>query len=324
MKYAYEDLSSGQFEQLILLLCQHLLGISVQAFSTGADGGRDGKFIGTAELHPSKAKPWTGTTILQAKHTNGYNRSFSEADFYSRDSENTILGQEFPRIKRLRDAKELSNYMLFSNRRLSANTEAELRRVISTSCGIPMECIYICGVEQLELYLKKFPDVPENAEIDLVDSPLIVSPDELAEVVEALVRNEADVASVLDDPPTERTPYEKKNEINNMSAEYAISLRKRYLKDTGQIRAFLSAPENMALLRFYESTVDEFQLKIIAKRKDFQTFDCVMNHLFDLLFQRDPVLRANKRLTRAVLFYMYWNCDIGQDQDAAADETLAS
>ena len=34
-----------------------------------------------------------------------------------------------------------------------------------------------------------------------------------------------------------------------------------------------------------------------------------------------PVLRQNvhKRLTRAVLFYMYWNCDIGETNDAKAD-----
>ena len=72
----------------------------------------------------------------------------------------------------------------------------------------------------------------------------------------------------------------------------------------------------------YESVVDEFQLKIIAKRKDYQTFDEVMEYLVDLLFNRDPVLRqhAHKRLTRAVLFYMYWNCDIGEVGDAAADQ----
>jgi hypothetical protein len=72
----------------------------------------------------------------------------------------------------------------------------------------------------------------------------------------------------------------------------------------------------------YESVVDEFQLKIIAKRKDYQTFDEVMEHTWwILLFNRDPVLRqhAHKRLTRAVLFYMYWNCDIGEVGDAAAD-----
>lgn len=324
MKYAYEDLSPEQFEELIILLCQHLLGISVQGFSTGKDGGRDGKFVGTAELHPSKAAPWTGTTILQAKHTNGHNRSFSEPDFYSPESDDTILGRELLRIRRLRESGELTNYMLLANRRLSANTEATLHRIISTECGLPVQNIYICGVEQLELFLKRFADVPERAKIDPVDSPLIVSPDELAEVVEALVRNKADVAAVLDDPPTERTSYDKKNMINNMTAEYATSLRKRYLRETGQIKVFLAAPENMELLRYYETTADEFQFKIIAKRKDFQTFDRVMEHLIDLLFQRDPVLRAHKRLTRAVLFYMYWNCDIGRDEDAAADETLAS
>jgi hypothetical protein len=43
--------------------------------------------------------------------------------------------------------------------------------------------------------------------------------------------------------------------------------------------------------------------------------------LLDLLFGRDPILNqhAHKRLTRTVLFYMYWNCDIGQTNDAETD-----
>jgi hypothetical protein len=66
--------------------------------------------------------------------------------------------------------------------------------------------------------------------------------------------------------------------------------------------------------------VEEFQLKIISKRKTFQKFDQVMEYLLDLLFKRDPILnqRKHKRLTRAVLFYMYWNCDIGEVADAQA------
>ena len=104
-----------------------------------------------------------------------------------------------------------------------------------------------------------------------------------------------------------------------MTAEYARALRQRYLKETAQIRTFLSAPENMDLLRSYETVVDEFQFKIIANRKEYQTFDQVMEYLLDLLFARDPVLRqtAHKRLTRAVLFYMYWNCDIGEDGECS-------
>jgi hypothetical protein len=105
-----------------------------------------------------------------------------------------------------------------------------------------------------------------------------------------------------------------------MSEEYAKAQRKRYLKETPQIHAFLAAPENLEMLHMYESVVDEFQLKIIANRKDYQTFDAVMEYLVDLLFSRDAVLRqhAHKRLTRAVLFYMYWNCDIGEVGDAEA------
>ena len=115
MKFAYEDLSDDQFENLVVLLCQHLLGISVQGFAKGPDGGRDAKFVGTAELHPSTAAPWVGTTIIQAKHSNGYNRSFSETDFFSTTAKNTVIGKEIPRIKNLLTAKQLDHYMLSSH-----------------------------------------------------------------------------------------------------------------------------------------------------------------------------------------------------------------
>lgn len=321
MKYAYEDLSDDQFEVLVVLLCQRLLGISVQGFATGPDGGRDAKFVGTAELHPSKAAPWVGTTIIQAKHTNGYNRNFSESDFFSTTSAATVLGAEIPRIKSLRARKQLDHYMLFANRRLAANAESKIRAFIAKKCNIPEVSIYLCGLEQLELWLKTFPDVAKLANLDPVDSPLIVSPDDLAEIVQALARQREDLKAVLDAPPTQRVAFEQKNALNKMSEEYAKAQRRKYLKDTAQIKVFLAAPENLDILSMYESVVDEFQLKVIAKRKDYQTFDEVMEHLVDLLFARDPILRqrANKRLTRVLLFYMYWNCDLGEVGDVKAD-----
>lgn len=325
MKFAYEDLSDEQFERLIVLLCQRLLGVAVQGFAKGPDGGRDAKFVGTAELHPSTAAPWVGTTIIQAKHTNGFNRNFSESDFFSTSAVNTVLGKEIPRIKKLRDAKQLDHYMLFANRRLAGNAETEIRAHIASECGIQASSIYLCGLEQLDIWLKRFPEVAKEADLDPVDSPLIVSPDDLAEVVQALARQKDSVLALLDDPPTPRVTYEHKNALNNMSADYAKAQRRKYLKETTQIRSFLAAPENLELMRMYESVVDEFQLKIIAKRKDYQTFDEVMEYLVDLLFNRDPVLRqhAHKRLTRTVLFYMYWNCDIGEVGDASTDQTLS-
>lgn len=319
MKYAYENLGDEQFEGLIVFLCQKLLGISVQGFSKGKDGGRDAKFVGTAELHPSKAAPWVGITIIQAKHTNGYNRSFSETDFYNINPKTkSILSEELPRIRNLNDNKQLNHYMLFANRRLAGNAQSDIIEFISKSCSIPAASIYLCGVEQLEVWMKTFPDVPTRANLDLVDSPLIVSPDDLAEVVQAFARQRDGMRAILDVPPTPRVTYDHKNALNNMTKEYADAQRKRYLKETPQIHTFLAAPENIDLLHMYESVVDEFQFKIIAKRKDYQTFDAVMEYLVDLLFDRDPVLRqhAYKRLTRAILFYMYWNCDIGDGGDA--------
>ena len=319
MKFAYEDLSEDQFEKLVVLLCQRLLGMAVQGFAKGVDGGRDAKFVGTAELLPSKAAPWVGTTIIQAKHTSGYNRSFSEGDFYNPNSASTVVGKEVPRIQNLRTAKQLDHYMLFSNRRLTGNAESDIRAHISKGCGIPEASILLCGVESLETWLKTFSAVPGLADLDPIDSPLIVSPDDLSEVVQAFARHMDGAAATLDDPPTPRTPYETKNQVNKMSADYAKGLRRRYLKETAQVKAFLSAPENDELLRLYESVVDEFQLKIISKRKDYQSFDEVMEYLLDLLFARDPLLRASKRLTRVMLFYMYWNCDLGEGDDAATN-----
>ena len=321
MRFAYENLSEDQFERLIVLLCQRVLGISVQGFSKGPDGGRDAKFVGVAELHPSQAEPWRGTTIIQAKHTNGFNRTFSESDFFSPSAANTVLGKELPRIKRLRDATQLDHYMLFANRRLAGNAESAIRGHIATICGLPISSIYLCGIEQLEIWLKRFPQTAIEADLDPVDSPLMVSSDDLAEVVQALANQRASVSALLDDPPVERTSFERKNQINGMTIDYAKAQRQRYLKEAAQIRSFLSAPENTELLHIYESVADDFQLKIIAKRRNYQSFDDVMEYLVNLLLARDPDLRMrnHKRLMRAVLFYMYWNCDIGKVEDATTD-----
>jgi len=315
MKYAYEDLSDDQFEKLVVFLCQQLFGISVQGFAKGPDGGRDAKFVGTAELHPSKAAPWVGTTIIQAKHTNGYNFTFSDSDFFSTTAKTTTLAEEIPRIKKLRAKNQLDHYILFSNRRLAGNAESLIRDHLSIECNIPVSSIYLCGIEQLEIWMKVFPKVVTLASLDPVDCPLIVTPDELAVVVQALALQNASVQQVLDDPPTTRVSYDRKNDTNNMTAAYAKTQRRKYLKDTAQISSFLAAPENQELLVMYESVIDEIELKVVANRKDYQTFDKVMEYLVDLLFNRDPILRQHKRLTRAMLFYMYWHCDIGQVEE---------
>lgn len=324
MKYAYEDLSPQQFEDLVIAICQDLLGAGVQGFATGPDGGRDAKFVGTAERHPSKAAPWHGTVIVQAKHTNGINKKFTDSDFYSEKAKkagSTVLGEEIPRIRRLVKAKQLDHYMLCANRRLTGEGESDIRALLAKECGLPEQSIYLVGIEQIEQLLKLFPEASTRAGIDPRDSPLIVSPDELADVVEALVKQLPGVE--IDSTPVDRVAYAEKNRRNKMSAEYSRTLRRRFLKDSRQIQAFLADPQNDGLLQRYLAAVDEFQLKIVAKRREYDSFDDVMNYLFDLLFKRDSTLRKHKTLTRAIVFYMYWNCDIGDDGEDDEDDCVA-
>lgn len=217
--------------------------------------------------------------------------------------------------------------MLFSNRRLTGNSETDIKEHISKECDLPTSSIALCGLESIESLLRRFKEIAEEVELDPVDSPLIISPDDIAEIVQALARQQDGLSEVIDDPPVPRITYEQKNVINNMTTSYAKEQRYRYLKDTQQIRQFLAAPENLQLQRMYESVTEELQFKIIAKRKDHQTFDAVMEYLLDLLYHRDPVLKQHdhRRLTRAMLFYMYWNCDIGlRDEDAQTIETCTS
>ncbi|QCE35669.1 hypothetical protein FAI40_10200 [Acetobacteraceae bacterium] len=315
MKYRYEDLGDDQFEELIVVLCRNVLGRATIGFSKGRDGGRDAKFVGTANDFPSRTSPWQGTTIIQAKHTNGINKSFSNTDFFDKDRKNTIIGKEIPRIKNLRSGGKLDHYILFSNRKLSSLKESEIRSYISVECDLPEESIYLCGLEMIELWLKEHPDVVKTCGIDPIDFPLMVSPDDLADIIEAIAAFVTNIPKHEVFPPIERTSLEKKNAINNMTKEYSNELCKRYLKETRQIGQFLALPENETLREKYSTCVEEFRFKIIGSRKDYRTFDKIMNYLMDLLVERDTILKRNKTLTRAMLFYMYWNCDIGESQE---------
>lgn len=317
VKYAYDELSPKQFEELVVLICQRLLGMAVQGFAEGPDGGRDARFEGIANLIPSQASPWAGKVIVQAKHTNGLNCTFSDKDFFSDASESCVVAEELPRIAKLKQNNELDHYILFSNRRLPAKADSDIRKAISDSAGISTGSILLMGVEQIELYLKQFPEIASIADIDPIDSPLIVSPDALAEVVQALAVHTGELADAIEQTPEPRFSYATKNGLNGMTPDYAKVQLRRYLKEAKTIGDFLGDQQNAEIRYHYDAAVEEFELKIISKRKDFQDFDSVMEYLATLLFARDPILRqrGHQRLTRAVLFFMYWSCDIGLKDD---------
>lgn len=315
MAYPYEDLSEGQFEQLVVQMSRKLLGSGVVSFSAGVDGGRDARFQGTADGFPSRSEPWTGITIVQAKHTNSYNAHYSDPKFF-KENDPCVLDEELSKINRLVAAKALQNYLLFSNRRLSGLSNEKILNWLSENSSVAPQSLHLIGLERMEELMREFPELPRLAGISPFDGPLLVSSRELADVVEAMAETFSPLAKTAFAAPTPRISPERKNVLNNMTDEYFRVHRRRYVHLFRPISDFLADPLNASYALLYDSVIEEFESKIVAHRSEFQYFDRVLEHLFDLLLGRDTLLARNKRLTKALLFYMYWHCDLGETDEA--------
>ncbi|PKO97408.1 MAG: hypothetical protein CVU12_00025 [Bacteroidetes bacterium HGW-Bacteroidetes-7] len=75
MNYRLENNNPADFERLVNSICQKISGTGVVEFSPGKDGGRDGKFTGTAQNFPSTKDSWSGKFIIRAKLFNVIRRS---------------------------------------------------------------------------------------------------------------------------------------------------------------------------------------------------------------------------------------------------------
>ena len=96
MDYRLELLDDNTFEDLVNTICQKILGTGVISFSPGKDGGRDGKFTGTAQNYPDNINPWSGKFIIQAKWTSESSASCSDSDL------ERILKDEIIKIKKVK------------------------------------------------------------------------------------------------------------------------------------------------------------------------------------------------------------------------------
>ena len=314
--YQYQDMNELDFEVLAVLICKETLGEATQGFAPGPDGGRDGKFLGTANEYPSRRKPWTGITIIQAKHTSGINQHFLDSSFFSEKSKSATLSEEVVKIKMLIDKNELDNYMLFANRKLTGGAEPQIKKYISENTGLDIGNIGVFGIDDLNSWLSRYRYIVEMVKLSPLTMSPIIRPDQLAEIIPHFA-NVFDISvKHREFGPVNRTSYEEKNQLNNMSDELAKTLRKNYMSYAYQVQEFLSDPQNRGLQALYQEAVEEFQQTfIIPRKRELEYFDDIFNQLVGLLIDRDYILKTNKRLTRILVFYMYYNCDIGRSND---------
>ena len=319
MRFPYHDASSDQFESLVIEICRYLLGDGIQGFSSGPDGGRDGRFEGTAALVPSTASPHSGRFVIQAKHSENPVAKFSDTDF-SGAAASAELTKEMPRIKALVDADECDHYYLFSNRRLGGNANSAIRNRIKTESGAPSVELY--GIEQIDDIVKRYPKTMALAGLSELRLPMHVTPDDLASIIVALAEQKEGFKASVDDTLIARTPFDRKNELNNFGDDLAAALKRTYLRDFPIVDQFLAHPDNVELKERYLEAVAEFNDQIFEHVDGGASLGTVLLNLQRNLWHRDGDLARHKRLTKLVLYYMYWICDLGKNEaNAQANET---
>jgi len=318
MRIDYHDLSDKDFERLTVAICGEILGSGVIPFCSGPDGSRDARFEGTAAHLPNNTEPYKGKFIVQAKHTEDPVAKYSDTDFSGTVPSSTISG-EMPGVKRLVKKTELDHYLLFSNRRMSGVTEGPIIERIKKETGA--KSVELFGIERIDFLLRKHPDAMKTFGMTPLHLPLLVTCDDLAEVILAISKNADAFEKAFIPEELERISFKEKNRATGLSDDLAKYIRRQYMPQFADIKKFLANPANEAVLERYRAAAEEFQEQIVLHRKEYAEFDKVLTRIVQLLFKRDGDLARKKALTKLVIYYMYWICDIGSEvvTDAEAE-----
>jgi len=304
MKYPLNELSSGEFENVVSSICEEILGIAIIVFSDGKDGGRDSKFTGKANSFPSVASPWDGRIIIQAKHTVKIGASCSDSDF------STTLRKEVSSIKSLKEDGKLDYYLLFTNRKLSGVQDPKIEDFITEE--LEVENVVI-GEERIQKWLQDYPSVAKRNNLSKLLLPLEFYEDDLKVLITEFSKidfNGEELQEIKRN--NDRIPISEKNYLNKLSQNYFNNIFKKSMNDFTKIEIFIKDPKNKEIKNSYDNTIDDIQSKIIVKRDEFDTFEKIIEYLYDYVFHNNlEELKKDRRLIRTFLHYMYFHCDIG-------------
>jgi len=302
------ELDWQEFEKLVVTICDKILGIGTINFSPGKDGGRDAKFNGKAENFPSKASPWEGRFIIQAKHTDNPIAKCSDAEF-----KNKLDNEVSNRLRKLVDNHELNYYLVFTNRKLSGITDSRISYFINTNLKVENQII---GEEKIQHWLKEYPEIPKVHNLNKLFIPLDFYEKDLKEIIIAFskMRTELGAAALKKIEQLKNTDKTTKNELNKLGKEYFDIIRKNSLSYFVDIETFLKDPLNKEYLNFYKNTISDLQAEITIKREEYNNFEEILEELYKYVLSRNLDFKDNRKLIRVFLHYMYWHCDIGKGE----------
>lgn len=305
MNFPLGFLSEQEFENLTISICKKILGIGTIGFASGRDGGKDGRFEGTAQLFPSTTEPWSGKIIIQAKHTN------SPYDTCSSNAFKNIVKNEIEKIKLLRNSGEIDYYLLFTNRRLTGGTDSALVSQIVSETKI--KSAYIIAFETIQQYLIEYNEIAKQYGLIKYLRPLEFTEQDICDVILAFP-SAKDIANIKKiETQWDYIPKDEKNELNRLSKEYFDTALVEDIKYFDKIEDFLSDPANSSYKNKYDETIYELRAKIATYGQDYERFELIFDYLSEYIYSKHTAeLHDKRRFVRVFLHYMYFTCDIGK------------
>lgn len=313
--YRLHELTWQEFEALCSGICIEWLGEGFTPFADGIDGGRDGKFVGTANCFPDVNQPISGSVAIQAKHSATPGASCTDSDF------KTKMKAENKKVKRLVDEGICEHYLLFTNRRYSGGTDEELYKSLMAS-GVTSA--HIIGNERLKLALDSNAPLRNTLPNRYDDQPFTFNEQDITAVVEAFhtATSTGAVSDFHSAQDFEKTPLSEKNELNNLSKKYYEHvIRPDSMPHFNKIRKFLENPRNKGFADLYHDAADELKRKLIVEGDSFDSFDKALTFVIERVQHSDERLSGKRRLASVFVHYMYADCDIGLKTKAELDAT---
>ena len=315
IRYDFDQLSEDEFEALVIDLCNDLLGIGVQSFTKGPDGGKDGFFIGTAQSYPSLADPWKGIFIIQAKHTTNLGASCADNDFFS--NKKSILNEEIKRLIERRDnnGQSFDCYLVFTNRKLPGAAHTEIKNYLQTKLEIQNADIH--GTDYLTRMVGAKPELVKKYGLLKSLLPDQFYENDIRDVIILFSQNTdwMKASPIKDENPMDFTDKERKNALNQVSDYYFSEIKSHSLKYFKLIDSFLKDPRNNIYLLKYENTTSDIR-GYIQKNIANQSFMDLLEAIAENIAGVDPSadIHRVRKLCRVFVHYMYCNCDIGQKE----------
>jgi len=301
------------FEELIRDIGFKLLGAALSPFKDGPDGGRDARFDGTPNAWPSETEREKGQYVVQCKHTKKADGCCSHEDFKK------LMRKEAPKVKALAAAKELTHYMVFTNRTKPADEDVAFRGKFNKIDGVINA--WLLGRESVAMYLRAYPEIWDQYEEE-IRNPVRFNRDDLIEIIHDFARFMKKGNGQPRVQTLRHLGLEEKNRINGISEAYFADMRRHTMPQFDHIQTFLENPRNEKDLNLYQDTADDLRTRLRAMLADrtVNSLEVGMDQIRDQFMVADPRFKGKRRWVRTFIDYMYSTCEIGQN----ADPTQAS